>query len=48
MNNESKKNEIDQNAAPAIEKAELEAISIVLRLRTGLQAGAKRSFVPCV
>ena len=48
MNNEARKNEIDQNAAPAIEKAELEAISTVLRLRTGLQAGAKRTILPCI
>jgi hypothetical protein len=47
MNNEAKI-ELDPNAVAENEETELETIADALRVRSGLQAGAKRGLEPCL
>ena len=47
MNNETK-TELDQHAVVEIDETDLETIAATLRVRSGLQAGAARSLIPCL
>lgn len=47
MNHEAN-NELDRKAPGEIEQNELETLADALRVRTGVNAGAPKPFVPCI